>query len=131
GDADRGLVELLGGDAVEERDRKLRGDLHGLGHVVLEPLGGADHCLVDLVGVVRLAGAVALGDVNLPGARRRRGCRDALEHLAGGIGNGHGVTLGLIGSGLWSGSGAARRDARTARWPSWSAVARPFDGSPD
>ncbi|OIQ83197.1 hypothetical protein GALL_349970 [mine drainage metagenome] len=99
-DADRGLVELLGRDAVEQCDRELGGDLHGLADVVLEADCGLDDGLVDLVRVVELPRAVPLGDVDLTrlrggeGSGRAGRCRrpgaGSPEVLAG-VGEGHGA----------------------------------------
>jgi hypothetical protein len=57
---DDGLVELLGRDAVEERELEFGGDLRDPGDVVVEADGGVLDRQVDLVGVVRLSFAVAL-----------------------------------------------------------------------
>ena len=63
-DADRGLVELLGGDAVKQRDAELRRHLRGHGDLVRQANSCALDRLVDAVGVVRLSRAITLGDVD-------------------------------------------------------------------
>ena len=55
GDLDDGLVELLGGDAVEEGELELARDLGDPGDVLVEARAGVLDREVDLVGVVRLA----------------------------------------------------------------------------
>ena len=72
GDLDRGLVELLRRDAVEERDRQLGGDLDREAHGVVEALGGSLDGAVDPIGVEGLMRPVAFRDRHLGGRRRLR-----------------------------------------------------------
>ncbi len=60
GDLDDGLVQLLGGDSVEERQLEFRRDLRHPGDVLVEPGTGVLDGEIDLVGVVRLTLTVAL-----------------------------------------------------------------------
>lgn len=66
-DLDDGLIELLGRDAVEERELKLARDLRHPRDVVVEALRGMLDGEVDLVGVVRLSASIALdnGDAHV------------------------------------------------------------------
>jgi len=59
-DLDDRLVQLLGGDAVEERELELRRDLGYPGDVFVETGAGVLDREVDLVRVVRLTLAIAL-----------------------------------------------------------------------
>ena len=63
-DLDDRLIQLLGGDAVEERELQLRGDLGDPGDVLVEAGAGVLDREIDLVRVVRLTLAVALDDGN-------------------------------------------------------------------
>ena len=60
GDLDDRLVELLGGDAVEQRQLELARDLRDPRDLVGQALGRALDRQVDLVGVVRLTASIAL-----------------------------------------------------------------------
>ncbi len=63
-DLDDRLIQLLRGDAVEQGELELGRDLGHPGDVLVEPAARHLDGQIDLVGVVRLALAVALDDGN-------------------------------------------------------------------
>ncbi len=82
--ADGGLVKLLGGDAVEQGDFHFGGHLHGFRDIVGEAMRRPQDRQVDPIGVVRLASAVAFGDVD-PVLHRRLGAGLGLRDGHGGF----------------------------------------------